>query len=160
MLLFLECLIACALFLLMIKLATAARRAAFVNDYPPVVTDKLRTLGLIAPKPPARRQDHIRKAIAMLVYLLIFALVLRYVNGVRTYGLAALSAYAIWLAVDWFDFAVIDILLAPFDKFYRAAKVSAFDVSAVKFHFLASCRGMLLGLPVSLLAGLVTMILP
>lgn len=160
MLLFTECLIACVLFLLLIKLATAARREAYVNDYPPVVTDKLRTLGMIAQKPPARKQDYVRKAIAMAVYLLIFAVVLRYVNGITAFLPACLSAYAIWLAVDWFDFAVIDILCAPFDKFYRAAKVSAFDASAVKFHFIASCRGMLLGLPVCLLAGLVTVILP
>lgn len=160
MLLFMECLIACALFLLLIKLATAARREAYVNDYPPVVTDKLRALGMIARKPPARKQDYIRKAVAMAVYLLIFALVLRYVNGVAEFLPACLSAYVIWLAVDWFDFAVIDILCAPFDKFYRLAKVSAVDPGAVKFHFLASCRGMLLGLPVCVLAGLVTIILP
>ena len=35
-----------------------------------------------------------------------------------------ITAYLLWLVVDWYDFLVIKILLAPFDKFYKMAKVS------------------------------------
>ena len=71
-----ECLVACILFTLMIQLATWKQQVAFTNDYPPVVTDKLRDKGLIAQKPPARKKDYIRKAVAMIVYAFLFALVL------------------------------------------------------------------------------------
>lgn len=50
-----ESIVACLLFTLMIKIVTWKRREAFTNDYHPVVTDKLRSLGLIAEKPPARK---------------------------------------------------------------------------------------------------------
>ena len=80
-----ECLVACISFTLMIRLATWKQQAAFTNDYPPVVTDKLRDKGLIAQKPPARRSDSIRKAVAMVVYALLFAMVLRYVNGLDSF---------------------------------------------------------------------------
>lgn len=43
-----ESIVACALFTLMIKLISHNRQEGFTNDYPPVVTDKLRALGLIA----------------------------------------------------------------------------------------------------------------
>lgn len=154
-----ECIVACLLFTLMIRLATWKQQVAFTNDYPPVVTDKLRAKGLIAQKPPARKKDYIRKAVAMVVFALLFALVLRHVNGLESFLPAALTAYALWLVVDWYDFAVVDVLLAPFDKFYRQSGVSAFEPSAVKFHFLHSVYGMVLGIPVALLTGLLIMML-
>ena len=153
-----ECLVACISFTLMIRLATWKQQVAFTNDYPPVVTDKLRDKGLIAQKPPARRSDSIRKAVAMVVYALLFAMVLRYANGLDSFLPAALTAYGLWLVVDWYDFVVMDVLLAPFDKFYRLSGVSAFEPSAVKFHFIHSVYGMVLGLPVAVVAGLLVII--
>ena len=95
MIFLIECIVACILFTLMVKLATWKSQTAFTNDYPPVVTDKLRTMGLIAEKPPARKQDYIRKAIAMVVFGFLFALVLRYVNGLTGFLPATLTAYAL-----------------------------------------------------------------
>lgn len=154
-----ECIVACVLFTLMIKLATWKKQVAFTNDYPPVVTNKLRDKGLIAQKPPARKQDYLRKVIAMIVFALLFALVLRHVNSLDSFLPAALTAYALWLVVDWYDFAVVDVLLAPYDKFYRMAGVSAFDPAAVRFHFIHSVYGMVLGLPVAAMAGLLVTLL-
>ena len=159
MIFLMESIAACLLFTLMLELVTRNRREAFANDYPPVVTDKLRALGLIAQKPPAKKKDIIRKVIALLVYALLFALLLRYVNGIETFWEGALTAYGLWLVVDWYDFLVVDILLAPFDKFYKAAKVSAFDKSAVMFHFKGSLRGTVLGLIFAPIAGVLVMIL-
>ena len=159
MIFLIECIVACILFTLMVKLATWKKQTAFTNDYPPVVTDKLRTMGLIAEKPPARKQDYIRKAIAMVVFGFLFALVLRYVNGLTGFLPATLTAYALWLVVDWYDFAVVDVLMAPLDKFYQKSGVSAFDPSAVKFHFIHSVYGMVLGLPVAMVAGLMVVLL-
>lgn len=50
-----ECIVACVLFTALIEIATLNRREVFVNDYPPIVTDKLRQIGLIAEKPPAKK---------------------------------------------------------------------------------------------------------
>lgn len=151
MIFLMESIAACLLFTLMLELVTRNRREAFANDYPPVVTDKLRALGLIAQKPPAKKKDIIRKVIALLVYALLFALLLRYVNGIETFWEGALTAYGLWL--------VVDILLAPFDKFYKAAKVSAFDKSAVMFHFKGSLRGTVLGLIFGPIVGFLIMLL-
>ena len=154
-----ESIAACLLFTLMLELVTKNRREAFANDYPPVVTDRLRALGLIAQKPPAKKKDIIRKAIALLVYALLFALLLRYVNGIETFWKGALTAYGLWLVVDWYVFFVVDILLVLFDKFYKVAEVSAFDKSAVMFHFKGSLRGTVLGLIFAPIAGVLVMIL-
>lgn len=155
MVFFLECVVACVLFTAALEALAAKRREVFVNDYPPVVTEKLRALGIVAEKPPARKSDIIRKLIAVVV----FALALRHFNGITTFSQVALTAYLLWLVVDWYDFLVVDILMAPFDKFYRLAKVSPVEKSAVWFHCKASLRGMVLGLIFAPLVGLIVLLL-
>lgn len=153
-----ESIAACLLFTLMIKIATAKRREVFTDDYPPVVTNKLRAMGLIADKPLARKTDIIRKLIAIVIYAILFALLLRYVNGIETFLEGMLTAYTLWLVVDWYDFLVLDVLLAPFDKFYKASGVSAFHKSAVWFHFKASLRGTVIGAAFAPIVGLLIML--
>ena len=159
MIFLIESVVACLIFTLLIKLISHYRQEVFTNDYPPVVTDKLRAMGLIAEKPPAKKKDMIRKLTAMVVFALLFALLMRYVNGITSFGQAALTVYGLWLVVNWYDFLVMDILLAPFDKFYQKSGISAFDKSAVIFHFKGSIKGMFLGILCALLVGLIVPLL-
>ena len=48
MIFWIECIVACALFTAMLEIMCAKRREIFTNDYPPIVTDKLRSLNLVA----------------------------------------------------------------------------------------------------------------
>ena len=141
----------------MLEIMCAKRREIFTNDYPPIVTDKLRSLNLVAEKPPAKKSDIIRKSIAIIIYAVLFALVLRFINGITTFLDAAVTAYLLWLVVDWYDFLVVDILMAPLDKFYKMAKVSPIEKSAVWFHCKASLRGMIIGLVFAPVVGLIVM---
>lgn len=157
MIFLIECVVACALFTAMLEILCAKRREILTNDYPPVVTEKLRSLNIVSEKP--KKSDIIRKLIAVIIYAVLFAVVLRFVNGITTFLNAAVTAYLLWLVVDWYDFLVVDILLAPFDKFYKKAGVSPFETSAVWFHCKASMRGMLLGLAFAPIVGLIVMFL-
>ena len=157
MIFLIECIVACALFTAMLEILCAKRREILTNDYPPVVTEKLRSLNIVSEKP--KKSDIIRKLIAVILYAVLFAVVLRFVNGITTFLNAAVTAYLLWLVVDWYDFLVVDILLAPFDKFYKKAGVSPFEKSAVWFHCKASMRGMLLGLAFAPIVGLIVMFL-
>ncbi len=154
-----ECIAACVLFTAALEAVAAKRREVFVNDYPPVVTDKLRELHLVAATPPPKKSDILRKLVALVVYAVLFALLLRFVNGITTFSGAALTAYCLWLVVDWYDFLVVDILMAPFDKFYKLAGVSPIEKSAVWFHFKGSLRGMVLGVLFAPLVGLLVLLL-
>ena len=138
MIFWIEAVLLCLLFHLLIWLAFRKKQTAFVNDYPPIVTERLRALGLIAQKPPARKQDVLRKLAAVVVYAALFAL--------------------LWLVVDWYDFLVMDVLCASTDRFYRAAGVGAFEPSSVWFHFKGSLRGMLIGLVAATVVGLLVML--
>ncbi|MBP3656462.1 MAG: hypothetical protein J6K32_07180 [Clostridia bacterium] len=159
MIFFAESVALCVLFTAMVRLAMWKRQTAFANDYPPVVTDRLRAMGLLAQRPPARKADLARKAAAMVVFSLLFALLLRQANGIDAFMPGVLTSYALWLVVDWYDFAVVDVLLAPLDRFYRASGVSAFDPQAVRFHFMHSLLGMALGIPFALMTGLLILLI-
>lgn len=102
-----ECVVACVLFTVALEILCARRREIFINDYPPVVSDKLRDLNV----------------------------------------------------VDWYDFLVVDILFAPFDKFYKMAKVSPIEKSAVWFHFKGSVKGMIIGRAFAPVVGLIVMLI-
>lgn len=141
-----ECVIACLLFTALVKCVGRGREQVFENDYPPIVTERLRKAGKIAEKPPTRTRDIVRKLIAMLLLALICAWVLVSVNGISDYATATATAYGLWLVVAWYDFFAVDILLMPFDRFYRESGVSAFDLRSVWFHFQGSLRGTMLGL--------------
>lgn len=114
---------------------------------------------LIAEKPPAKKSGIIRKLTAILIYAVMFALVLRFINGITTFSDAAVATYLLWLVVDWYDCLVVDILMAPFDKFYRMVKVSPVEKSAVWFHCKGSLRGMIIGLVFAPVVGLIVMLL-
>lgn len=159
MIFLIECIVACALFTAMLQIMCAKRREIFTNDYPPIVTEKLRSMNLVAEKPPTKKSDVIRKSIAVVIYAVLFALVLRFINGITTFLNAAATAYLLWLVVDWYDFFVVDILMAPFDKFYKMAKVSPIEKSAVWFHCKASLKGMIIGIVFAPVVGLIVMLL-
>lgn len=50
-----ECIAACVLFTAALKLVSANREEVFVNDYPPVVTDKLRAIFALRGDRPVTR---------------------------------------------------------------------------------------------------------
>lgn len=67
MIFLIESVVACLIFTLLIKLISHNRQEVFTNDYPPVVTDKLRAMGLIAEKPPAKKiEGNIPCAVAVM----------------------------------------------------------------------------------------------
>lgn len=65
----------------------------------------------------------------------------------------------IYIARGVYDFLPVDILFAPFDKFYKTAKVSTLEKSAAWFRFKAGVRGMVIGLVFTLLVGLIVMLI-
>lgn len=121
--------------------------------------DDFKQKEMIAEKLPTKKSDIIRKVTAIAIYAVLFALLLRYVNGITTFLKGTLTAYALWMVVDWYDFLVIDVLLAPFDKFYKASGVSTFDKSAVRFHCKGSIKGMINGVIFAPVVGLLVMLL-
>lgn len=96
-----EYLIGIALFTVLIVPFTLRDPLASVGDYPPAIRSRSVELGLI--EDTSRRlstRDVLRKAVALLVFVFVFASVLVRVNGAGTLLEGFRDSYLIWLVID------------------------------------------------------------
>lgn len=127
-----------------------------VYDMPQPIIDRCLELGLIdesrkADSPQTRK----KKLAAAIVILLVLTLVLYFVNHAADFLQGFLISYVIWLVVDWYDCFVIDwIWVCHSKKLIIPGTEDLMDsYKDYRFHFIASLKGMVIGLPVCLLAG-------
>ena len=127
-----------------------------VYDMPQPIIDRCLELGLIdesrkADSPQTRK----KKLAAAIMILLVLTLVLYFINHAADFLQGFLISYVIWLIVDWYDCFVIDwIWVCHSKKLIIPGTEDLMDsYKDYRFHFIASLKGMVIGLPVCLLAG-------
>ena len=152
-----EILIACAIFTLFVFLLSRNPIKSIYN-YPPAIVARCEQLGLVnAGNKPGGAAFYAKKISALLLFGVLLGLLVRYANGCTTFWRGALTAYALWVAVNWYDALVLDCLWFCHDK--RFIIPGTEDMTAAYhdygFHIKGALIGMLLGLPSALIAGLV-----
>ena len=152
-----ETLIACAIFTLFVFLLSRNPIKSIYN-YPPAIVARCEQLGLVnAGNKPGGAAIYAKKISALLLFGVLLGLLVRYANGCTTFWRGALTAYALWVAVNWFDALVLDCLWFCHDK--RFIIPGTEDMTAAYhdhgFHIKGALIGMLLGLPSALIAGLI-----
>lgn len=161
MVIFIESLIGIILFTIIIVALTLKDPLASVGDYPPAIRDRCMELGLIEKrKQRFTRGDIIRKAAAMIIFVFIFAFVLKFFNGAHTFQRGFRDSYLIWLIIDWYDALVLDCIWFCHSKKVRIPGTE--DMKEYRdylFHIRQSCIGMLLGIPACLAVGIVVAVL-
>lgn len=154
-------LIGIILFTIIIVALTLKNPLLSVGDYPPAVRNRCMELGLIEKrKKRFTRADMIRKAAAMIIFVLIFAFILKRFNGADTFQRGFGDSYLIWLIIDWYDALILDCVWFCHSKKVRIPGTE--DMKEYKdylFHIKQSCIGMLLGIPACLAVGIATAIL-
>ena len=161
MVLLIESIIGIILFTAIVIPLTLKDPIGSIGDYPPAIKERCIELGLI-PKTEKRfsGKELIKKLIAMIVFIPLFAFVVYKFNGADTFLKGFIDSYIIWAVIDWFDAVVIDCIW-----FCHSEKVKIKGTEDMKeykdylFHIKQSCIGMLLGLPVCALVGLFVMII-
>lgn len=148
MALIIEIVLAIVLFTVLIVSLTLKNPLTSVGDYPPAIRARCIELGLIERQEQRfTKQDILRKAIA----LIVFAFLLKHVNGTDTFWQGFRDAYLIWLAINWYDTLILDCIWFCHSKRVRIPGTE--DMEEYKdyaFHIKQSCVGMLLGLPTCL----------
>ena len=150
-----ESLIACALFTLFVFLVSRNPIKSIFN-YPPAIIERCDQLGLVdASNRPGGIVFYVKKIFAMIVFGVLLGLLVRYVNGCTTFLCGALTAYALWVVVNWFDALVLDCLWFCHDKHFVIPGTE--DMTKAYhdywFHIKGALIGMLLGIPAALVAG-------
>lgn len=156
MVLVIECVVLCVLFTVGVALALNDPLAE-IGSYPKAIGKRCIELGLIQDrKGRLSKAEYIRKGITAVLLAVIFALVLRYINGAETFLYGFGLACIIWLVMDWYDVIVLDCLW--FCHSGRVRIPGTEDMPEYRdywFHIKDSYIGMLIGIPVCLLMGLI-----
>ena len=106
-----ESLIGILLFTVLIVSLTLKNPLTSVGDYPPAIREKCMELGLIEKREQRfTRADILRKGIALLAFVFIFAVVLKQFNGADTFWKGVRDSYLIWLIIDWYDALILDCI--------------------------------------------------
>ena len=155
-----ESLIACALFTLFVFLMSRDPVKTIFN-YPPAIIERCKSLGLVDDSNcPCGPAFYAKKIVALLIFGVLLGLLVKYVNDCTTFWCGALTAYALWCVVDWFDAIVLDCLWFCHDKHFviRGTEDMVKDYHDYWFHIKGSLIGMVLAIPAALIAGLIVIL--
>ena len=152
-----EFLIACGLFTLFVFLNSRDPVKNLFN-YPPAIIARCDDLDLVDEcNCLGGALYYEKKIVAMLVFGILLGLLVRYINGCETFVSGALTAYALWVVVNWFDALVLDCIWFCHSK--RFVIPGTEDMTDAYhdywFYIRGALIGMLLGIPAALVAGCV-----
>lgn len=156
-----ESLVACAIFTLCVFLMSRDP-VKVVFNYPPAIIERCDKLGLVdAGNRPGGTAFYVKKVVAMLLFGVLLGLLVRYVNGSTTFWCGTLTAYALWVVVNWFDALVLDCIWFCHDRHYviPGTEDMVKEYHNYWFHIKGALIGMLLGIPAALVAGLMVLFL-
>ena len=155
-----ESIAACAAFSLFVFLMSRNPIKQIFN-YPPAIIERCKSLGLVDDSNrPGGPVFYAKKLVAMLCFGVLLGLLVRYVNGCTTFWSGALTAYALWCVVNWFDAFVMDCLWFCHDKHFiiPGTEDMAADYHDYWFHIKGGFMGMALAIPAALMAGVIVIL--
>ena len=156
-----ESIIACAIFSLFVFLMSRDPVKTIFN-YPPAIIERCKSLGLVDDSNrPGGIGFYAKKVTALLIFGVLLGLLVRYVNGCTTFWSGALTAYALWCVVNWFDAFVLDCLWFCHDPHFviKGTEDMTDAYHDYEFHIKGALIGMLLGIPAALVAGILVIVL-
>ena len=109
MVLLIESVILCLLFTGMVYLMSRDPIKTLYN-YPPAIQERVKSLPEYQDKIPTERKKVGAKLIASAGFVIVLALILRYVNGYTTFWKAFGYGFLLWTVVNLWDLVVLDIL--------------------------------------------------
>ncbi len=157
-----EAAVLCALFTLGVG-STVKDPIKDINNYPPAIIERCAELGLITDEmKPGSKQVKLKKLLAAVAFLLVFAAVIRFFNNASGFLEGFAISYLLWTIVDWYDAIVLDCLWFCHSRrvIIPGTEDMVSEYKNYRFHLLGSLRGMLIGLPVCLATATLVHLLP
>ena len=160
MVLFIECIIAIALFTIIVMPVALINPKYIVGDYPPEIIKKCIELKII-PERKTRftKKEIIKKVIACILFVIVLAYIVYKFNGANTFASGLINSYIIWLALCWYDALILDCIFFCNVKRFRIPGTEEMkEYKDYLFHIKGSIRGSLIGLPACMIVGLLIMV--
>lgn len=109
MIIVIESIVLCALFTLMVFIMSRKPINTLYN-YPPKIQERVKSLDEYKDKVPETKNKVVAKLIASILFLVIIALILRFINGYTTFLESFKYGFLLWTIVNLYDAIVLDII--------------------------------------------------
>ena len=156
----LESFLSCLIFTLFVFLISRDP-VRIIFNYPPAIVERCKTLGLVDEgNRPGGPAFYAKKGVAVVVFGILLGLLVKYVNGCTTFWSGALTAYALWCVVNWFDALVLDCIWFCHDRHFviKGTEDMTDAYHDYWFHIRGALIGMVLAIPAVLIAGVVVLL--
>ena len=161
MILIIESVVLCALFTLMVYIMSRKPIQTLYN-YPPKIQERVMSLEEYKDQIPTRKNKVVAKVGASLMFVVILALILRFVNGYTTFLEAFGYGFLLWSVVNAYDAIVLDIIWFCHDPHFvfKGTEDMVEEYHNYWFHIKGFFIGEGLALVVCALAGAVVSLMP
>lgn len=155
MVLVVESLILCLAFTAMVYIMSRKPINTLYN-YPPRIQERVKSLEEYRDKVPTQKNKITAKLGALVLFTVIMALLLRYVNKCTTFRDAFINGFILWTVVNLYDAIVLDIIWFCHDPYFvfKGTEDMVDDYHDYMFHIRGFFIGEALALVVCLLAAL------
>ena len=156
MILVIESIVLCLVFTSMVYIMSREPIKTLYN-YPPAIQERVKSLDEYKDQVPTQENKLTAKLGAMVLFVIILSLLLRYVNGYTTFKQGFGYGFLLWTIVNRYDALVLDIIWFCHDPYFvfKGTEDMVSDYHDYWFHIKGFFIGEVLALIVCLLAGLV-----
>lgn len=149
-----ECIIFCLLFTFMVYIMSRDP-LKMLFDYPPLIQERVKSLDEYKDKIPDNK--YFVKVIFSILLIIIFSLILRFINGYESFIDGFRYGFLIWSIVNLYDFIILDVIWFCHDPHFviKGTCDMVDEYHNYLFHFKGFLVGEILGVIVCALAGLI-----
>jgi len=155
MLLFIECVVCCLLFTLVILPAQYKDPINMIMSYPPKIIKRVEELPKYKGTIKRREKSHISKKIFGMIFFVIALSGVAYLSGCRSFDTTFIHVFILFFVVNIYDLIVLDWGIFCHSKKLRIPGTEDMEkeYKDYVFHAKGAGIGMVLGLVVALLSG-------
>lgn len=156
MIIFIESIILCVIFTLMVYIMSRKPIKTLYN-YPPKIQKRVKSLDEYKDDIPTQENKVVTKILASVLFLIIICLVLRYINGYTTFIESFGYGFLLWSVVNLYDVIVLDIIWFCHDKYFvfKGTEDMVDEYHNYWFHIKGFFIGEILALVICAIAGVI-----
>ena len=156
MIIFIESIILCLLFTVMVYFMSREPIKTLFN-YPPKIQERVKSLKEYKDKIPTKENKITTKIFACIIFLIIICLVLRFINGYTTFIDSFKYGFLLWTIVNLWDVIVLDIIWFCHDKHFvfKGTEDMVSEYHNYLFHIKGFFIGEGLALIICFVAGII-----
>ena len=156
MILIIESIVLCFIFTLLVYIFSREPIKTLYN-YPPNIQERVKSLPEYKDKIPSTKNKISAKLIACVLFVSLITLMMKYINGCRSFKDTFINSFILWSVVNLYDAIVLDIVWFCHDPYFvlKGTEDMIEDYHDYLFHIKGFFIGELIALIICSIAGLV-----